>query len=401
MSRFAKYQAPRPSDTDLAKAFKARYARLQRCMEEDSVELLYLLDPGNVRYATNIARIAALENVRYRALAPQKGQPLIYANPGRDMLSLQETFGARVRPKMLWSLSPTRDEDLKRWVHQVKHDMEDLGLRKAVLAADMPLATEEAAAFAAAGIKTSVAAQTLSRSRIIKTPEEIAVIRKNAGLNDALFKIMREEIQPRMRERDLTALATAAFYELGGEIPVFTIAAGDRTNPLHTGLPSDNVMKRGDLVIIDSGGNSVGGYWVDATRTFVVGKPPTRKQKELYQRCLEVLNGIVGSVKPGATSAEVANTFPRDLVAQMLKHGSPGTDLQVHSLGLTFIDGMWITRVFSPRTNQVLEPNMYFAAEVELGEGTEGVRLEHNVLITKRAGETLDQFPIEELVSTG
>jgi len=110
-----------------------------------------------------------------------------------------------------------------------------------------------------------------------------------------------------------------------------------------------------------------------------------------------VLNSMISAVKPGATTADVAERIPEYLVAEELKAGCPGHDVRAHAIGLTANDGMLVNKAYSPQRPERFEPNMYFAIECEVGEGEDGVRLEHDILVTKDGVEIIDAYPIETL----
>jgi len=44
-------------------------------------------------------------------------------------------------------------------------------------------------------------------------------------------------------------------------------------------------------------------------RTFIVGRKPNSKEKDLYKRLLDNQNGIIEAIKPGATTADAAKHF--------------------------------------------------------------------------------------------
>src|SRR5438876_9045952 len=115
--------------------------------------------------------------------------------------------------------------------------------------------------------------------RIVKTPEEVELLRAVAAIAGRAFDRVRGAIRPGLRERDGAFLLEQTFRELGADGPaVESIVAGGERGALPHGRASDRVLERGDMVVIDFGA-SAGGYHSDTTRTVVVGEPtPEQRQ---------------------------------------------------------------------------------------------------------------------------
>jgi len=62
-----------------------------------------------------------------------------------------------------------------------------------------------------------------------------------------------------------------------------------------------NVLKKGDLLLIDAGAETPSGYAGDITRTFAVGAPMTSKQQDIRDIVQKALTDSTAAVRPGVT----------------------------------------------------------------------------------------------------
>ena len=83
--------------------------------------------------------------------------------------------------------------------------------------------------------------------------------------------------------------------------------SGPRSNP-HPHDYSDRMIRPGDLVFIDIISHFLG-YATCYYRTFAVTRS-TQKQRDLYKQALEWLERSIDVVRPGATTADIAEQWP-------------------------------------------------------------------------------------------
>ena len=219
--------------------------------------------------------------------------------------------------------------------------------------------------------------EVIKELRIIKTPEEIELIKAACGIADMAMMAALEEISEGKREREIAAKMEYVMKMNGAEKPAFdTIIASGWRAALPHGLASDKRIERGDLVVIDEGA-LYRHYNSDTTRTIVVGSP-NEKQKDIYYAVLEAQRKGVEAAKPGMTAKEL-DTIVRDVIAEygygdyFIHSTGHGVGLEIHEWpGVSQFDetelrpGMIIT----------IEPGIYIP---KFG----GVRIEDTVLITE------------------
>src|SRR5207244_221478 len=158
--------------------------------------------------------------------------------------------------------------------------------------------------------------------RIVKTPEEVELLRAVAAIAGRAFDRVRGAIRPGLRERDVAFLLEQTFRELGADGPAFEsiVAAGER-GALPHGRASDRVLERGDMVVIDFGA-SAGGYHSDTTRTVVVGEP-TPEQRQAIDAVRLAQTESMALMKPGVPADEVDRRARESLAgdANAFQHG--------------------------------------------------------------------------------
>lgn len=144
------------------------------------------------------------------------------------------------------------------------------------------------------------------------------------------------------------------------------------------------------------------GYRTCYYRTFVVGSA-SRAQIDAYAKCRDLLDHAISMIKPGVTTAEVVEIWPK---AQ--EFGFPNEELAFalqygHGLGLNIWEKPIFSRLFSFDHPEVIEEGMVFALETfwPASDGWSAARIEEEVVVTKDGCEIISRFPAEELMVTG
>ena len=107
-------------------------------------------------------------------------------------------------------------------------------------------------AFARKGVNLVNGWPALSEARVIKTPEEIELLKISSTVGDTcMWKIRNEWLKPGIREADITAKVNELLYEEGFDFVYDIIcASGGNTSPYRR-WHTDRMMRDGDLVIFD------------------------------------------------------------------------------------------------------------------------------------------------------
>jgi Xaa-Pro dipeptidase len=166
--------------------------------------------------------------------------------------------------------------------------------------ADIPLVR----ALEKKGLEVVDGQHVMLEARIVKTKDEIELLKTAAAMVDAAYESIARAIRPGARENDLVAVANQVLYTLGSDlVECVNSVAGSRGRP-HPHTFSDRIIRPGDMVFLDIM-HSYMGYRTCYYRTFVCGKP-TKPQLEAYELAWKWLKDSIDAVKPGATTADVA-----------------------------------------------------------------------------------------------
>jgi len=302
----------------------------------------------------------------------------------------------RIRPAITWKWSESaQDYMVNRMVDSVLDVLREHKVEKERVGIDS-LDMASLSAFQSKGVNVVNAWPAMSAARVIKTPDEIELLKQSAAIGDAaMYKARYEWAKPGITERELSGKMSEYMYSKGCEIVYeIIVASGGNTSPYRR-WPTDKMIRQGDLVIIDN--NTVGpsGYFVDYVRCFKVEAKPTPKEKDLYKECYDSLQAGIEMMKPGNTTKDVAEKFP---VYDDDKYGTVTLQQFAHSIGLTLYEGMWISRAYSLDYPVEIKPHMYFAIETFAGHPNlqQTARLEQDMLITDTGHEIFTLFPFEE-----
>ncbi|HTI10598.1 MAG TPA: Xaa-Pro peptidase family protein [Puia sp.] len=115
--------------------------------------------------------------------------------------------------------------------------------------------------------------------RLIKSPAEIALLKKANDITIAAYKATVALLHEGMTPADFQAIATDAHARLGvnGEIG----ANFGQASAYPHGSIQPQHLKKGDVIIMDGGGK-VEGYTSDISRTIVFGAAPTDRQRQIW-----------------------------------------------------------------------------------------------------------------------
>lgn len=231
------------------------------------------------------------------------------------------------------------------------------------------------------------AGQLIEDLRMIKDTDEISAIRMAAKIADAAYAYITSFIKPGLRERDVVIELDYFIRKAGAEKEAFdSIVISGARSALPHGKPSDRVICKGDLLLMDFGARCEG-YHSDITRTVVLG-PPSDEQLKVYEIVLEAQSRAVSKVRPGVSGKEI-DAIARDFIAEKdlgcyFRHGLG------HALGLAVHDG----KALSQYSELILQPGMVVTVEPGIYiPDWGGVRVEDDLLVTDSGFEVLTMAP--------
>lgn len=245
---------------------------------------------------------------------------------------------------------------------------------------------------------------------MIKTPEQIAGIRKACEINTAVLDLVAEKIKTGMTTEEIDRIV----YD-------YTVSQGATPAPLGFcgfpksvctsindqvchGIPSPHdVLRSGDIVNVDVS-TIYNGYYADASRMFMIGKVD-KKAKDLVEITKECLKRGIEAAQPWGFLGDIGAAVS----ALARKHGySVVTEFGGHGVGVEFHEEPFVCHVGKKKTGMLLVPGMIFTIEPMINAGRKDVfvdaandwtvytqdgslsaQWEHTILITEDGPEIL------------
>ncbi|MCE9571487.1 MAG: aminopeptidase P N-terminal domain-containing protein [Rhodocyclales bacterium] len=202
----------------------------------------------------------------------------------------------------------------------------------------------------------------LDAMRLIKDPTEIAVMRRVAEISTAAHVRAMRFTAPGRFEYEVEAELLHEFRRRGCEFPAYTsiVAGGPNACVLHY-VGNDQILRAGDLLLIDAGGE-LGGYASDITRSFPVNGRFSGPQADVYDMVLGAQAAAIAAVRPGATFAD-----PHEAALKVLAQGMIDLKLLSGSLDAV-IESETYKRFYMHRTSHWLGKDVHDAGEYKEGE---------------------------------
>jgi Xaa-Pro aminopeptidase len=254
----------------------------------------------------------------------------------------------------------------------------------------------------------------LHEQRLIKSPEELAILRRAAALTDEGHRAAARAVRPGVGEWEVEAAVDGAFRRGGGWGPGYPsiVASGANATILHYNT-NEMLVAEGDMLLLDAG-CEVDGYTADVTRCYPSGDGFWPEQRALYDVVLRAQLAAIAHVKPGVTFHSVHDVALRALVEGMIElellpqgvdeaiesgafrrcymhRTSHWLGIDVHDVGAYYqADGS--SRTLQPGMVLTVEPGLYVAADDERSPEALrglGVRIEDDVLVTPGGHEVL------------
>ncbi|MBX0291595.1 aminopeptidase P family protein [Hymenobacter sp. HSC-4F20] len=241
----------------------------------------------------------------------------------------------------------------------------------------------------------------LAQLREVKTPEEIALLRRAVRISAVGQQEVMKATRPEMGEMELQGLHEYVYKKYGAEFEGYPsiVGAGNNACILHY-TENDKLQVRNDLLLMDCGAE-YHGYSADVTRTI----PPSGKfspaQRQIYELVLAAQEAGFAACKPGNEFQAPHKAAQKVITDGLLKLGIIQKPEEVrtyfphgtsHYLGLD---------VHDPGTYGPLRPGTVITVEpgIYIPEGSPcdkkwwniGVRIEDDILVTQQGYENLSR----------
>jgi Xaa-Pro dipeptidase len=250
------------------------------------------------------------------------------------------------------------------------------------------------------------ASEVMGAARFVKTADELACIRHGLWITEQAMAEVQGQLNPGVRQADLTATFLHRVFELGAEAnvldPIWQVMPdhqadlpwtvhGDIAYPL---LSTERELAEGDVLWVDTG-IAYGGYHSDFGRTWIVGTGPTPRQREQYRRWRAISDAAVSALRAGATGAditaaarEVAGAERPWMAHFYIAHGLGLESAESPYVGTDLGDAYDRRLVLEAGTVVVIEPIVW-------DEGHGGYRSENVYVVTDDGAVNLSDYPYD------
>lgn len=235
----------------------------------------------------------------------------------------------------------------------------------------------------------------LRRLRLVKSDEELALLRFGAQLTDRAAAALEREARPGLTEHELVAIIEAAYLGMGGQTVIHYLATTSMTNPdacVPAQQPSDRRIEAGDVLITELSAQ-YRGYPGQLLRPFTIGAPPTPSYQHMYDVAVETFERIAATLRAGATADDIL-----DAAEYIHTAGYTICDDLLHGYGGGYLPPILRTRrtsthphppfTFAENMTVVIQPN------VITPDQRSGVQVGELLRVTRDGIERLHAYPM-------
>lgn len=217
--------------------------------------------------------------------------------------------------------------------------------------------------------------------RMIKSPSELALMQQAKAMTLEVHRRAARILAPGIRASEVKLFIDRAHRALGAGGSTFCAVQFGRATAFPHGLPEDQALEEGQLVLIDTG-CTIDGYHSDITRSYAFGavEPEIRDMWDLEK---EAQAAAFDAARPGASCESVDAAARR-----VLERAGLGPDYRLpglphrtgHGIGLSIHEPAYLVR--GDRTP--LAPGMCFSNEpMIVVPDRYGIRLEDHFHVTE------------------
>ncbi len=221
--------------------------------------------------------------------------------------------------------------------------------------------------------------------RMVKDQAEVDAMKHAQSITDAGFTHMLNFVAVGKTELELRVELDNFMLSHGADALAFdtiTISGPNGANP--HGQPSDRVLQKGDMVVMDFGA-AWHDYHTDMTRTVCMGTP-SEEQQLVYDTVRRAQKAVEDTVMPGDIGSDMHKRalaiIEKEGYGEYFKHGlGHGVGLEIHErpfLALTY------SKPLPENSVVTVEPGIYLP-------GKFGVRIEDFGLVTAHGFELFTQ----------
>ena len=290
--------------------FRERLQRIRKRMEQDGIDLLWLMAPESLYY------VSGYKCEWYQAQGPKQWPATsgIAIHRDHDRFVLFDTPSEKIMCRFVTCAEDTRifpmgerRDGIAFIVDELKAEgwlSGNVGMEFHSYRPNPAISRRFQSAFESAGMAVTDGSDILREIRWVKSEQEIAYIEKAAEITDIGLEAARKSIRPGVTELDIYGEIIHAMAKAGGENPAITlpVLSGLKANTGHS-LSSRKVIQAGEQVNVDVSG-VFNRYHCNAARAFHVGEP-AKDILDYHRLSAGVFEVIAQMLRPNLPVAEL------------------------------------------------------------------------------------------------
>ncbi len=359
-----------------------RQERARQLMAQNDLDAILLMEGTSLRYFTGIhwwggERLFAM-------VLPAKGDAF-YVCPafeeGRAREQISSAPGGSHADVRVWQEDESPYDRVAQGLKDRSVATGTLGMEETVR-----FVFSDGVARASQQTKIVSGTQVTAGCRMIKSENEIALMRLAAHVTLRAYEAAYRALEPGMTQQDFTILVEGAHTKLG--FPGSADVQVGEYSAFPHGSVTPQVIREGTIVLMD-GGCTVEGYQSDISRTFVLGKATDKTKADKMKKVFDIVRRAqaeaVKTARPGLECGAV------DAVARkVIADAGYGPDYKYfthrlgHGMGMDGHEWPYLVR----GNSTIMAANMTFSDEPGIYiRGEFGVRLEDDMHITENGAE--------------
>ena len=241
------------------------------------------------------------------------------------------------------------------------------------------------------------ASDLVSRQRLVKSPAEIAYVRKAAELADLALDEAHRLAAPGVSEAEILAAMQSIIIRNDGDDPANEFIIGSGNDALLCRYKTGRrVLEKQDQLTLEFAG-VYRHYHSCLMRTIPIGKPPAR-QVEMHKVAVDALEACKAALKPGRPIGEVFDAHARVLdKAGYQAHRMNATG---YSLGAVYAPNWMDWPMFYHGNPELAAPGQVYFIHLIIFDSAAGLAMTsgQTVLVTEGAAEVLSKRSTELVV---
>jgi len=379
------------------KEIQRRHRRAKEIMEQQGIAAL-IVAGSQVNYGSGSHHVRYLSNIgifygESYLVFPSNGEPVLFCrSKNQALVNATQVSGVRTQG----SSYTTFARDIAAYLNELKLQREKIGvlgieIMPTYVYLDLCQLLPEA--------KFVFISDLFLNLRMIKTEEELNLVRKAGEIADHAYVAIKETARPGVPEYEVSAAVEKAYLSNGASFPCFLLLTSGESTPFLDCAGSPRRLREGDT-IVNEFTPCYGGYWVQWGRPFVIGKP-SRVMEDLFEVALEAYHLTERELRPGKTLGQV-----RDKIHSFIEErGYAWLISGLQFIGLDIIEqaflvsgeGRSVKPIAYPIMEKQLSPGMVVVIQpnVVTKDLSKGMLLIDTCIITEGAPEIVSHSPLK------